>query len=198
MHLLTETFANICGQGRCFVIDGTALPVCQRCLGLYVGAAITGTWLAISGIWRRGLPARSVALIQIVMLLAAMLGGLHLLDLGARWRLLCGLWTGHVTVCWLVGATVHLWHLSRPWDRPHLPWTTRSKIQAAAVAVALTITAAIFPRLQWIGWNGWTIITCAGAAMLLVALLGANTAVVLRLIAYRRRPGRLVRLSPHG
>ncbi len=33
MDSLTWIFSHICGQGRCFVIDGSPLPVCQRCLG---------------------------------------------------------------------------------------------------------------------------------------------------------------------
>ncbi len=55
METLREIFSFICGQGRCFVVDGTALPLCQRCLGLYAGAFLTTIWLVTSGIWRRGL-----------------------------------------------------------------------------------------------------------------------------------------------
>jgi len=111
---IAEIFSHLCGQERCFVVDGRALPLCQRCLGLYAGAALTMAWLIASGLWgrslwRRGLPCRSVLAVNILCLTAAMLGGMHIIDIGPRWRMLCGLWTGHVAVLWLVGASMHLW-----------------------------------------------------------------------------------------
>jgi len=109
MNLLTEIFSHLCGQGRCFVIDGAALPVCQRCLGLYVGALVTLACLAASGAWRRGLPSRSIFAVNVAALLAAILGGLHVLDFGPLWRLACGMWTGQVATLWLIGGSVHLW-----------------------------------------------------------------------------------------
>ena len=112
MDTLTYIFSHICGQGRPFVLDGEALPVCQRCLGLYAGAALTGLWILASGLWRRGLPERSAAYAHIVMLLAAMAGGVHWLDGGPAWRLVCGLWTGHVAMLWLVGGAGHFLRLA--------------------------------------------------------------------------------------
>jgi uncharacterized membrane protein len=112
MDALTYIFSHVCGQGRPFVLDGEALPVCQRCLGLYAGAALTGLWLVASGAWRRALPERSAAYAHIVMLLAAMAGGVHWLDAGPTWRLVCGLWTGHVAMLWLVGGAGHFLRLA--------------------------------------------------------------------------------------
>ena len=65
MQALTDIFSHFCGQGSCFVVDGAALPVCQRCLGLYVGALLTAVWLAATGIWRRGLGSWSVFLVTL-------------------------------------------------------------------------------------------------------------------------------------
>jgi len=112
MDALTYIFSHVCGQGRPFVLDGEALPVCQRCLGLYAGAALTGLWILASGLWRRALPERSAAYAHIVMLLAAMAGGVHWLDAGPTWRLVCGLWTGHVAMLWLVGGAGHFLRLA--------------------------------------------------------------------------------------
>jgi hypothetical protein len=108
METLTAIFGHLCGQGRPFMIDGAPLPVCQRCLGLYAGAAMTAAWLLASGVWRRGLPDRRTMWVHAAMLMAAMLGGMHLLDPGPAWRLVCGLWTGHVAMLWLVGGAVEL------------------------------------------------------------------------------------------
>ncbi len=57
MDVLTTIFGHLCGQARCFVIDGVPLPVCQRCTGLYIGALLTGAWLLVSGVRRRGVAA---------------------------------------------------------------------------------------------------------------------------------------------
>ena len=68
METLTAIFGHLCGQGRPFVIDGAPLPVCQRCLGLYAGAAMTAAWLLASGVWRRGLPDRCILCVHLAML----------------------------------------------------------------------------------------------------------------------------------
>ena len=41
IETLTDIFAHVCGQARCFEAGGRTLPVCQRCFGLYAGAAMT-------------------------------------------------------------------------------------------------------------------------------------------------------------
>ena len=144
METLTDIFSYICGQDRCFVIDQTTLPVCQRCMGLYMGACLTGIWLLLSRGWRRGLPCLEVFLVNVGMLLTAMLGGLHIIDPGPRWRLMCGLWTGHVIVLWLIGAAWHLYILLNHGVQKRLTWTTNDKAQAFVCAALLTVVALIF------------------------------------------------------
>jgi len=149
MDALTYIFSHVCGQGRPFVLDGEALPVCQRCLGLYAGAALTGLWLVASGAWRRALPERSVAYANIVMLLAAMAGGVHWVDAGPTWRLVCGLWTGHVAMLWLAGGAGHFLRLagidSIGFRRPFLRF---------GAAGLLTRRAARTQAAQWRGGCG--------------------------------------------
>jgi len=229
MDVLTEVFSRFCGQGRCFVIHGEALPVCQRCLGLYAGAAITGTWLGLSGIWRRGLPTPGLILLHAAMLLAAILGGVHVIDPGPTWRLLCGLWTGHVVVFWLVGAAVHLRIASKA--RPDTLFRAAARAEArgsdgvaasipsspmhgvehaqrrrirrvtphtVAMIATVTVLAAAFPLLRGLGWHVWVAVIVAGAAMLVIAIAGAATAVTVWLGVGARRLSRLVRPSPPG
>lgn len=38
MPLLHPIFSFVCGQEHCWNVGGEALPLCQRCTGLYVGA----------------------------------------------------------------------------------------------------------------------------------------------------------------
>jgi hypothetical protein len=178
MNLLTEIFSHLCGQGRCFVIDGAALPVCQRCLGLYIGALVTLACLAASGAWRRGLPSRGIFAVNVSALLAAMLGGLHVLDFGPLWRLACGMWTGQVATLWLIGGSVHLWqtaHAARSGKRdsghnPAPAWRRGEKVQALAVLAALTALAFCFDWAAPLGWTFWSALAVLGLAALAAAV----------------------------
>jgi uncharacterized membrane protein len=200
----TALFSYLCGQGRAFIIDGKALPVCQRCLGLYAGAALTGVWLLASGIWRRGLPERSVSIANILMLAAAMLGGLHIIDGTPAWRLTCGLWTGHVAMLWLVGGATHLrqaaarrrmaaelstYPAREAAERALLidpPWPRRDTGQALAAAPILAALAALFDRFAITGWSFWTGLAVLGVLMLTAALTHAASAVIAWARARRR------------
>ena len=146
MEVLSEIFSHLCGRGRCFVSGGEPLPLCQRCLGLYVGAAATAIWLAASGLWRRGLPSRPVLLGHLAMLAAGILGGLHVIDAGPAWRVACGLWTGHVAAAWLLGGALALWRPQRP-----LPWRRRDEFRALAAGPVLGALALAVPHLMLLG-----------------------------------------------
>ena len=183
---LTTVFRHLCGQGRCFVVDGVALPVCQRCFGLYVGAAVTGVWLLASGLWRRGLPSRRVGTAQGLLLLAAMLGGIHAIDLGPTWRVLCGLWTGHGVLSWLVGGAQHLRSASRGAAGGAPRWTGRDELQWSCVAGWLTLAALLLPIQGVLGWSAWTAIVAGGAVSLTLALSGAVIATTAWCTSNRR------------
>ena len=190
--MLNELFAYVCGQGRPFVLDGEALPVCQRCLGLYAGAALTGLWILASGLWRRGLPERSAAYAHIVMLLAAMAGGVHWLDAGPTWRLVCGLWTGHVAMLWLVGGAAHFLRLAgrEPFQDP--PWPRGLRIQALAAGPVLAMLAVAFTQFVSSGWHVAAGLIVIGAAGLAVALVRAAVGVGAWAFTTFRRPRRSV------
>ena len=188
METLTDIFSHVCGQNDCLSAGGALLPVCRRCLGLYVGAAGTGLWLAVSGIWRRGLPSWSVFLLHEVLILAAMLAGLHVWGQSATWKLACGLWTGHVVILWLVGGTGHLWRRSRRPPRPQVPWRRRDKLQGLLMPVLLAGAAALIPRAMALGAGVWTAAVVAGAILLLAGTAAAGAALTVYLVA-RVRPG---------
>lgn len=186
METLTDIFSYICGQDRCFVIDQTTLPVCQRCMGLYMGACLTGIWLLLSRGWRRGLPCLEVFLVNVGMLLTAMLGGLHIIDPGPRWRLMCGLWTGHVIVLWLIGAAWHLYILLNHGVQKRLTWTTNDKAQAFVCAALLTVVALIFDKLICLGWYPWTMVIVIGASTIFCTTFLAVTILIIQGIFGRR------------
>lgn len=177
MDTLTDIFSYVCGQGRCFAVDGAALPVCQRCLGMYVGAAGAGAWVILRGLWRRGLPPWPVFVGNVAMLLAAMLGGLHMADFGPRWRLACGLWTGHVAILWLVTGAAHLrGALSRA---PVLaPWPPADRRLGCLWPAMLAALAWGFHPLLGLGGPFWSAAAASGVAVLAVSLLNALAAAV--------------------
>lgn len=187
MDVLRDIFSLVCGQGRCFEVGGEALPVCQRCLGLYVGAAIAAAWLAAGGVWRRGLPSRGVFAVHVVVLLTALFGGLHLLDYGPAWRLTCGLWTGQVIVLWWVGAGARL-RVLRGGPSPQRPWRRADKIGAMALAGAMPLLAGAFGRLARLGWTFWTAVTVLGALALVASALWAGANLLAWLLRRKKPP----------
>jgi hypothetical protein len=164
--LLVELGRWLCGQGRCLEVGGQALPLCQRCLGLYLGGGLTALWLLGTGLWRRGLPGFTLGLLQALALLVAMAGGLHLVDPGVRWRLLCGLWTGHVVLVWLVTAAAHLTWRARgapvpPWRR----WDRRVGYLALPLLAGLAAALPAAVRGSWLAWS-WVALASAGLTIL--------------------------------
>ena len=168
MEFLTGIFSHVCSQGRSFVVDGAALPVCQRCLGLYVGAALTAVWLVLSGTWRRGLPTLGVLLLHVGPIVIAGMGGTHVIDAGATWRLMCGLWSGHMIMWWMIGGCVRLWR-GRTERRGRRRRDRLLVVQALLVLLVLAGLSVLFDLLSAVGWYFWT-----GAAVLGAACLAAS------------------------
>jgi uncharacterized membrane protein len=199
MDLLTQLLGYLCGRGRCFVVDGMALPVCQRCLGLYVAAAVTAEWVLVARLWRRGLPPPAVLAGHLLLLAGAILGGVHVLDSGSLWRVICGAATGHVAMLWLAVSAGHLWRAGQVAEAAPRRWRRRDSIPAvviiillvAAGAAAATVPAlnrlgeglpaagdtAVAPWWAW-GYWVWTILAAVGAAALGVAGVCVAAAVV--------------------
>ncbi len=171
METLTSIFAHVCGQGRCLVVDGTALPVCERCTGLYLGALLAAMWVLAQGVWRRGLPSLPLVCAQAGTLVVALLGGLHVLDFGPGWRLLCGMWTGEVAVLWLVNGVTQLQGWRRATAADRLAWSFSQSVGgwiAVFAPVPLAVLSAALPRAGWYAWSG--AITAGAIALALVIL----------------------------
>ncbi len=172
METLTDIFSLICGQGRCVVVNGDSLPVCQRCMGLYIGVAITGLWLLASGMWRRGLPNREVFALNLVAVLTAMLGGLQVVDPGPTWRLTCGLWTGHVIMLWLVCGTRQLLSI-REGELAGLEWQVPHRVQGVIAVLIMPAVAWAIESSLGFGWTFWTAFVGFGTLCLAITCLMA-------------------------
>jgi hypothetical protein len=169
-EMITELFSHICGQSRSFFADGVFLPVDQRCLGLYVGAVLTAVWLLGTGIWRHGLPGRGVVGLHLVLLALAILGGRHVIDPGPLWRFACGLWTGHVVLVWLIGATMDLMRLALHESEAEPHWRAVHSAQGSAFPLVLAALAWVFPALLPLGWAFWTTVAVLGVCSLAAGL----------------------------
>lgn len=183
VETLTEMFSHICGQSRSFHIDGVPLPVDQRCLGLYVGAFLTALWLTGTGVWRRGLPGRGIVILHVALLVLAILGGRHVIDPGALWRFMLGLWTGHVVLLWLAGAAAELSHVSSPGGNVEPVWTARHTAQGVAFPILLAALAWALPAGLHLGWAFWSAAAILGVIALAVGL--GLAAVALGRVGFR-------------
>jgi uncharacterized membrane protein len=168
-------FSHLCNQARCFVIDGTPLPLCQRCFGLYSGAALTFLLIILFPALRRGWPPRPIIFLHITALLLAMAGGLHFLDPNPAFRLLCGLLTGHVALFWLfcAGAELHALRLHRP--TPH--YSHAAILVSVITPFAMALFSAIFPHLHT-PWLLWAALATLGLPAILLASIYALAALV--------------------
>jgi hypothetical protein len=169
MDFWHDMFSHVCGQGRCFIVDGEALPLCQRCLGLYMGAAVTGGWLAVSGMGRRGFPGVGAVVMHSGLLLAALLGGIHVIDPGPQFRMLCGLWTGHVMVLWLSFAAQMRRGVGGRWRRGELAqvWVVPWVLAAGAMGFGFVTHGA------WV----WVALAVAGMGVLVAGVVRALAAL---------------------
>jgi len=181
-------FSFICGQARPFVVDGVPLPLGQRCLGLYLGAELTAVWVLAARLWRRGLPGTGLLAVNFAMLVAAMLGGLHVIDPGPLWRFGFGLWTGHVAVLWLACSAGQLRSCADPYSRPELRWRAADTTLALAFPAGLAALAALFPLVPPFGWWFWTAAAGLGVAALAATFVAAVVAAA-RYGLSRWRPG---------
>ena len=184
--IIVKACSHFCGQARCFTVDGQAMPVCERCLGLYLGALVTLAWLIAAGIWRR--PAQQMGHRRPRGGLAGGgAGGLHAIDTGPRWRLACGLLTGHVTAFWLAAGVACLWSGARRAAVSRGASPRSAQIQGLAMPILLGIFPAFFWPPAFLNWWLWTTMACLGIA----ALWGLSLAAIAPAgvpIAYARRP----------
>lgn len=75
-----------------------------------MGMGISFIYLLLSRHYKRGLPPRSIAYVNIACLLAMPIFGFHLLDPGPAWRLWSGLVYGNALVSLLLPATLVIYN----------------------------------------------------------------------------------------
>jgi len=118
MDIIRYIFSFLCSQdvSRSFDISGHFLPVCQRCTGLYLGMGISLVYLLVSRHYKKGLPPRTIAYLNIACLLAMPVFGFHLLDPGPGWRLWSGIVYGNALIFLLLPAASIIYNPGKKFD----------------------------------------------------------------------------------
>ncbi len=168
LELLTQLFAALCGQNpdHTWAPGGVLLPVCQRCAGLYAGAAVA----ALLHIWARPrLTPRRLELHGAFLLLMVPFG-FHWLPQGPLLRGMTGVLFGFgvVTFLWLPLRRFLIVETSTVESRH--PLNSRWLLYVAV----LLVTVCAVPGL---GASGGKI-----AALLLVALTSAGALTLAALV----------------
>lgn len=169
LELLTQLFAAVCGQNpeHTWAPGGVLLPVCQRCAGLYAGAAVA----ALLHLWARPrLTPRRLELHGAFLLLMVPFG-FHWLPEGPLLRGMTGVLFGFgvVTFLWLPLGRFLIVETSSLESRHHL--TSRWLLYVAALLVTMC-------TVPWLGAVGGKF-----AAFLLVALTSAGALTLAALVA---------------
>jgi len=149
---LREVFALVCGRHHCWALGGVDLPFCQRCTGLYVGAALAVVLYAVF----RPRPTYVSLAIHGLLLLLMVPFGYHLVPQNAALRTL----TGQLFAVGLVGYLSLL-----PASRLGLPENAnRHGLWAYVVGVLLSLGILqacvhvggrpVGVVLAWLGFSG--------------------------------------------
>ncbi len=178
-ELTREVFSLICSQNpaHTWAPNGVPLPLCERCTGFYVGAAIALVLL----LWFRPVPNRLFRWLHAMLVLAMTPFGFHLVSHGAILRTMSGQWFGFgvVGLLWLLpGARLAQTAGGRVWS------TWLHPLIGAASIVALpffagrcgAFAAALLPPVALIG------------LAVLAGLWIANTAILVSTLSSHRLP----------
>lgn len=114
MDLLRILFSYLCGQQHLWVLGGVALPFCQRCTGLYVGAFCAIILVAVF----RPRPGVFLYWLHGVFMLAMFPFGFHLVEHGGLIRTFTGAVFAFGMVYYLALNPLSMtigWKDYRPW-----------------------------------------------------------------------------------
>ena len=152
MEWLRETFALVCGQHRFWTLGGVDLPFCQRCTGLYVGAAIAVVLWAVF----RPRPTYRFLAVHGLLIVLMVPFGFHLVPQNAAVRTLSGqlFAVGLVGYLGLLpGSRLGWWRQARQWR----PWAYGAGVLAGVAAVQVAVGAGgrlAGGVLAWVGFAG--------------------------------------------
>lgn len=138
MPPLHHIFSFVCGQEHNWIVGGEALPFCQRCTGLYVGAVPT----LLVYLWFRPKATSGILWVHGMCLLQMVPFGYHLIAQTGEVRMLTG-------QLFAIGLIYYLTLL--PGDR----WPPRQELSRSGIAgYFLSGTATLFLLQAAVIWGG--------------------------------------------
>ena len=138
MPLLHPIFSLVCGQQHNWIVGGDALPFCQRCTGLYVGAVPA----LLAYLWFRPKATSGMLWVHGMCLLQMVPFGYHMIAQTGELRTLTG-------QLFAIGLVYYLTLL--PGDR----WPPRQELSRSGMAgYFLSATAAVLLLQAAVNWGG--------------------------------------------
>jgi uncharacterized membrane protein len=172
MTWLTTIFSVVCGQVHCWAPGGVMMPVCERCLGLYLGAL----WSLLLVSTVRPFPSRALLWLHGLAMLAMIPFGYHLVPQGPVIRTVTGFVFGLGMVYYLSLAPGEIVGLER--------FAKRRAATVYALA-ALTPLPVVLVSVQY----GPAV---AGSVLTVLATVGLAVTVLLALASVASLLGSLV------
>jgi uncharacterized membrane protein len=161
MNWMAGIFSLVCGQVHCWSPGGVSMPVCERCLGLYVGAL----WALVLVVLLRASPTRAMLWLHGMAMLVMLPFGYHFVPHGPIVRTITGFLFGVGMVYYLALIPVDVLRLEPlAKTRSVIPYTV----------------AAVMP-LPWILLAANYGSTLAGSILSLLAVAGLAVTAVLAL-----------------
>jgi uncharacterized membrane protein len=167
MNFLRDLFSHVCGQQHCWVLGGQALPFCQRCTGLYVGAFCALLLILLF----RPRPNAFLYWIHGIFMLAMIPFGFHFVAHGGLTRTLTGGLFGFGLVYYLVLNPFTAW---QAW-KADTAWQTRTYLLLIVILLSLLLLTV---RLG----SGFSGLVLTGLGVLGFAALCLLTAVNLAVL----------------
>lgn len=177
MTWLTDIFSLVCGQIHCWAPGGVQMPVCERCLGLYLGAV----WSLVLVLAVRAHPTRALLWLHGLAMLAMIPFGYHLVPHGPAMRTVTGFVFGLGMVYYLTlapGETLRLERLAK--SRAAIPY----------VVVALAPLPLVLVSVQYgplLAGSVLAVLAVAGLAVTALLALANGVSLCRTLVATARK-----------
>jgi uncharacterized membrane protein len=152
MNWLASIFSFVCGQLHCWAPGGVAMPVCERCLGLYVGAL----WSTVLVVIVRGSPTRAMLWMHGMAMLVMLPFGYHLVPHGPVVRTVSGFLFGVGMAYYLSLVLAEIFQLERfVRDRSAIAYAVAALLPLPFILLAAKNGSALVgPRLALLAAAG--------------------------------------------
>jgi hypothetical protein len=157
LEFVTQIFDFLCSQYHQCIVGGVSLPFCQRCTGLYVGAAMAGGAVLLC----RPRPTALYLWAHGLMLLQMVPFGYHLLPQVGFLRMLTGQMFGIGLIGYLVLLPASYVAVRRPTDRTSSwKYALCGLVSVAVLQLAVRLPSPLVADvLTWIGLAGLLMLT---------------------------------------